>query len=68
MDASPLYDTLMPAHNEPLVEKEVLLDLLRAAEDIKAGAAKNYTEGTGYGKRIRRYQYGRFALITDEKV
>ena len=64
----PYYDTLMPAHNEPLVEKEVLVDLLRAAADIKEGRGSNYTEGTGYGKRIRRYQYDRFALITDEKV
>jgi len=68
IDLFPHYDTLMSAHNEPLVEKEVLVDLLRAAKDIKAGRASNYTEGTGYGKKIRRYQYARFALITDEQV
>jgi glyoxylase-like metal-dependent hydrolase (beta-lactamase superfamily II) len=68
VDLFPHYDTLMPAHNEPLVGKEVLVDLLRAAEDIEAGRDLNYTEGTGYGKRIRRYQYERLALITDEKV
>jgi len=68
VDLFPYYDTLMPAHNEPLVEKEVLVELLRAAEDIKAGRASNYTEGTSYGKKIRRYQYTRFALITDIKT
>ncbi|MFH0850916.1 MAG: MBL fold metallo-hydrolase, partial [Candidatus Bathyarchaeota archaeon] len=68
VDLFPYFDTLMPAHNEPLVEKEVLVDLLRAAEDIKVGRALGYTEGTGYDKKIRRYQYDRFALITDEKV
>jgi glyoxylase-like metal-dependent hydrolase (beta-lactamase superfamily II) len=64
----PSYDILMPAHNEPLVEKEILKKVLNAAERIKFGTEKNYTEGIGYEKTIRRYQYQRFALITDEKV
>ena len=33
----PHYDYLMPAHNEPLVEKEQMKEMLQAAEDIKAG-------------------------------
>jgi glyoxylase-like metal-dependent hydrolase (beta-lactamase superfamily II) len=64
----PSYDVLMPAHNEPLVEKEILEEVLEASIRIKSGTEKNYSEGIGYGKTIRRYQYQRFALITDEKV
>jgi glyoxylase-like metal-dependent hydrolase (beta-lactamase superfamily II) len=59
------YDALLPAHNEPLVEKEILLEVLKAAENIKAGIEQRYSEGTSNGKPIRRYQYDRFALITD---
>lgn len=55
----PLYDRVMPSHNEPWIEKEILLDVLRAAEGIRGGRGK-YTVGKG-GKR--RYNYGRFALI-----
>ena len=59
------YDILLPAHNEPLVEKDILLEVLKAAENIKAGTEKWYSEGISSGKKIRRYQYDRFALITD---
>ncbi len=31
------YDTLLPAHNEPLADKEGLKELLKASEEIKAG-------------------------------
>jgi glyoxylase-like metal-dependent hydrolase (beta-lactamase superfamily II) len=62
------YDYLMPSHNEPLVEKEILKTVLEKARLIKAGKEKNFKEGISSGKKIRRYQYERFALITDENV
>ena len=65
----PHYDFLMPAHNQPLVEKEETVELLRAAEEIKAGTATNYTDrmaiAADYHKPVRRYQYKRFSLTTD---
>jgi glyoxylase-like metal-dependent hydrolase (beta-lactamase superfamily II) len=64
----PSYDTLLPAHNEPLVEKEVLVELLTAAEDIKAGRATEYSEGrsvaVNYDILVRRYRYSTFTLVT----
>ena len=56
----PHYDRLMPSHNEPWIEKAVLRDVLRAAEEIRAGGGE-YVEGEG---GIRRFDYGRFSLIT----
>jgi len=68
VDLMPSYDTLLPAHNEPLVEKEVMVELLKAAEDIKAGRATEYSEGrsvaVNYDIQVRRYQYSRFTLVT----
>ncbi len=55
----PHYDRLMPSHNEPWIEKEILLDVSRAAEKVRAGIG-GYVEGAG---GIRRYDYGRFSLI-----
>jgi len=60
IDLFPHYDRLMPSHNEPWIEKEILRDVLRATEEIREGKAE-YIEGKG-GKR--RYNYGRFSLIT----
>lgn len=56
----PNYDRLMPSHNEPWIEKEVLRDALRAAEEVRAGGGA-HVEGEG---GIRRYDYGRFSIIT----
>jgi len=60
---SPLYERLMPSHNEPWVEKAILERVLGAARDIRAGKAE-YIEGIDEGTRIRRYEYPRFAITT----
>lgn len=60
---SPLYERLMPSHNEPWVEKITLQEVLDAVRDIRAGKAE-YTEGTDEETRIRRYEYPRFAITT----
>jgi glyoxylase-like metal-dependent hydrolase (beta-lactamase superfamily II) len=68
----PCFDTLLPAHHQPLVGKGVLVELLEAAEGIKAGTATGYTERRAvawdYDKPVRRYQYGQFSLTTDVEV
>ena len=51
----PHYDRLMPSHNEPWVEKEILEDVLEAAEDIRADKAEKYIEGMDGDLRVRRY-------------
>ncbi len=68
----PRYDMLLPAHHQPLVKKGFMVELLRAAEEIKAGTATNYTErmaiATDYNKPVRRFKYEGFSLTTDVKV
>ncbi|MGA2079277.1 MAG: MBL fold metallo-hydrolase [Holophaga sp.] len=56
----PAYDLLMPAHNEPAVEKAVLREALAGAEKVLAGAG-GYTLLEG-GRR--KYDFGRFAFVT----
>jgi len=63
IDLSPHYDRLMPSHNEPWIEKEILGKVLKAVKEIKAGKGK-YIEGTEGGAKIRRYNHNRFAIIT----
>ena len=68
VDMMPHYEVLLPAHNEPLVEKEMMVELLKAAEDIKAGRLTEYSESrsvaVNYDTLVRRYQFSRFALVT----
>jgi glyoxylase-like metal-dependent hydrolase (beta-lactamase superfamily II) len=60
----PHYDRLMPSHNEPWVEKEILHEVLEAVEDIKAGKAGEYVEGMDGEIKVRRYNYDKFSIIT----
>jgi glyoxylase-like metal-dependent hydrolase (beta-lactamase superfamily II) len=61
---SPLYEKLMPSHNETWIEKTRLKQVLEAARDIRAGKA-TYIEGVDRETRVRRYQYNDFAIITE---
>jgi glyoxylase-like metal-dependent hydrolase (beta-lactamase superfamily II) len=56
----PGYDTVMPAHNEPAIEKEILLTVARGARSILEGTG-TYTLLEG-GRR--RYGFERFAFVT----
>jgi len=60
------YDWLMPAHNEPLVEKEQIREMYEAARGIKDDTIKDYTTrrsvAVNYDLAIRRYQFSRFSL------
>jgi len=60
---SPHYERLMPSHNEPWVEKNMLQQVLEAVRRIKAGNAE-YIEDIADKTRIRRYEFARFAIIT----
>jgi glyoxylase-like metal-dependent hydrolase (beta-lactamase superfamily II) len=57
------YDWAMPAHNEAKVEKQAVKDVLDAAESIRGGTAGAFKPGVANGVKVRRYDYGRFALI-----
>jgi len=60
----PQYDRLMPSHNEPLVEKEILLKVYEAIQRIAAGKEKNFIEGMDDDVKVRRYNYDRFSIVT----
>jgi glyoxylase-like metal-dependent hydrolase (beta-lactamase superfamily II) len=63
IELSPHYERLMPSHNEPCVEKNILEQVMRAAEDIRAGRG-DYVEDTDEGKKVRRYNFSQFSIIT----
>ena len=57
------YDWLMPSHNETYIDKEILMRVLKLAEDIKAGTAGDYREQIRGSYTIRRYDREGFAII-----
>jgi len=57
------FDYLMPSHNEPWVEKTLLKDVFKAVVDIAEGRGR-YLEGTDRGTPIRKYDFGRFSVVT----
>jgi glyoxylase-like metal-dependent hydrolase (beta-lactamase superfamily II) len=60
------YDYLMPAHNEPLVEKEQMKEMYMAARRIRNNSITEYTihrsVAVNYDLIIRKYQFKRFNL------
>lgn len=59
------FDCLIPSHNEPVFDKDLLPDSLTAAEKVLSGNAK-YTEKTDrWNRRIREYSFGRFQILTN---
>ncbi len=63
VELMPLYEWVMPSHNEPKIEKHLIKECYEAAKSIKAGTAGEYTEGVAAGINVHRYDYGRFSLI-----
>lgn len=59
----PIYDWVMPSHNEPRMEKHLIRECHEAAVSIRDGAAGPYKEGTAHGIKVHRYDYDRFSLI-----
>jgi len=57
------FDYLMPSHNEPWVEKTLLKEVFKAVVDIAEGRG-SYLEGTDRGTPIRKYDFGRFSVVT----
>lgn len=57
----PEYDILMPAHNEPSIEKEILHKVLTAAEEVRDKRGNPIILQNGR----KKYDYGRFAFVTE---
>jgi hypothetical protein len=62
----------MPAHNEPLVEKEQMLEMYEASKGIKEGTITGYTNhravAVNYNLKVRRYQLSRFSLSVRDDI
>lgn len=54
------YDILMPSHNEPAIEKEILYTVLKAAEEVRDQTREPILLDNGR----KKYDYGRFAFVT----
>lgn len=54
------YDILMPAHNEPAIEKEIMHKVLQAAEEVRDNRGNPILLENGR----KKYDYGRFAFVT----
>lgn len=63
VELMPNYDTVIPSHNEPTIEKHLIKECYEAAKSIRDGTAGEYTEGTAAGIKVHRYDYERFNLI-----
>ena len=65
VDLMPLYDYLMPAHNEPLVEREQMREMYMGAKGIKDDTITEYairrSVAVNYDLMVRRYQFSRFS-------
>lgn len=57
------YEHLMPSHNEPWVEKQLLKEVFKAVVDIAEGRG-SFKKGTDRGTPIRKYEYERFSIVT----
>jgi glyoxylase-like metal-dependent hydrolase (beta-lactamase superfamily II) len=72
VELMPYYDWLMPAHNEPLVEKEQIQEMYEAVKGIKEDTITEYIKhrsiAVNYNLEVRRYQFSRFSLSVREDI
>jgi glyoxylase-like metal-dependent hydrolase (beta-lactamase superfamily II) len=58
------FDYLMPGHNEPWLDKDLLLETLAGAEKVLSGQAESQEIIDPWNRRLRQYAFGRFNIIT----
>lgn len=58
------FDHLMPAHNEPWLDKELLPASLAGAEQVVSGQAEYRDITDPWNRRLREYTFGRFSILT----
>jgi hypothetical protein len=59
------FDCLVPSHNEPVFDENLLPDTLAAAEKVMCGNAEFKDKTDPWNRRIREYNFGRFQILTD---
>lgn len=64
MDYFDDFDHLMPSHNEPWLDKDLLPETLAGAEKVVSGQAESREITDPWNRRLRQYTFGRFDIIT----
>lgn len=58
------FDFLMPCHNAPCQPKDLLPIALAGAEEVLSGKAKPQKGIDPWGRRYRKYNFGRISILT----
>lgn len=58
------FEHLMPGHNQPWLDKELLPETLVAAEKVSSGQAEPQHITDPWNRRLKQYSFGRFAITT----
>jgi glyoxylase-like metal-dependent hydrolase (beta-lactamase superfamily II) len=58
------FDHLMPSHNEPWLDKNLLRETLAGAEKVVSGQAESREIIDPWNRHLRQYSFGRFEIIT----
>jgi glyoxylase-like metal-dependent hydrolase (beta-lactamase superfamily II) len=58
------FDHLMPSHNEPWLDKDLLPETLAGAERVASGDAESQEIVDPWNRRLRQYSFGRFSILT----
>jgi glyoxylase-like metal-dependent hydrolase (beta-lactamase superfamily II) len=66
MDYFDDFDHLMPGHNEPWLDKNLLPETLAGAEKIVSGQAEYREIIDPWNRRLRQYSFGRFEILTGQ--
>jgi len=58
------FDHLMPAHNEPWLDRDLLPEALAGAEKVLSGQAEWREVVDPWNRRLRKYSFGRLEILT----
>jgi glyoxylase-like metal-dependent hydrolase (beta-lactamase superfamily II) len=58
------FDHLMPSHNQPWLDKDLLPETLAAAEKVFSGEAESRDIIDPWNRRLKQYSFGRFEILT----
>ncbi len=58
------FDHLMPSHNEPWLDKNLLPETLAGAKKVLSGQARSQKIIDPWNRQLKEYSFGRFAILT----
>jgi hypothetical protein len=60
------FDHLMPGHNQPWLEKNLLPETLAGAEGVLSGEVGPREIVDPWNRRLKQYSFGRFEILTPQ--